>query len=118
MLRTFSVNQLKELTEEYYDALICCNSFEDRCITIPSQVSKDNFANCVVFTNKDNQEKSESNLDTIRRLFAEKSQIVELILSSPISVADRMEETIKYLEKTCELRKVFIDITTFTHETL
>lgn len=118
MLRTFYVNQLKELTEEYYDALICCNSFEDRCITIPSQVSKDNFANCVVFTNKDNQEKSESNLDTIRRLFAEKSQIVELILSSPISVADRMEETIKYLEKTCELRKVFIDITTFTHETL
>lgn len=118
MLRTFSINQLKELTEEYYDALICCNSFEDRCITIPSQVPKENFANFVMFTNKENREQSENNLDTIKRLFAEKSQIVELSFSSPISVADSMKEAIKSLEKTGELRKVFIDITTFTHETL
>lgn len=118
MLITFPVNQLNELTEEYYDALICFNSFEARCTTIPSQVSKDNFANCLIFTNRDTREQSENNLNIINQLFAGKSQIIELTVSSPISVADKMEETIKSLAKSCELKKVFIDITTFTHETL
>ena len=118
MLRMLSVNQLNNLTKEYYDALICFNSFEERCTTIPSQVSKDNFANCLIFTNRDTREQSENHLNIINKLFEGKSQIIELTVSSPISVADRMEETIKSLAKSCKLKKVFIDITTFTHETL
>lgn len=118
MLKTLFVNQLKELTEEFYDALICFNSFEDRCTIIPSQVPKNNFSNCLVFINKETRMQSENNLKIIEHAFAGKEKTIELLLSSPINVADKMEEAICALEQSCKLKKVFIDITTFTHEAL
>lgn len=118
MVRPISVDQLSKATKESYDALICFNSFEKRCITIPSSVSKDNFSNFLIFTNKETQEQSEKNLNAMTRLFDERCQIIELTVSSPIRVADKIEEAINDLAKSCGLKKVFIDITTFTHEIL
>lgn len=118
MLKTFPVSRLNELIKDHYDALICFNSFEDRCTTIPSHVTQSNFSNCLIFTNRDIREQSENNLNVINQLFEGKSQIIEVTLSSPINVADKMEETIKSLAESCQMKRVFIDITTFTHETL
>ena len=57
-------------------------------------------------------------MHVLSQIFTSKAEVVPLNLSSPIDVADKMIEWLAIINSGCKINRIFVDITTFTHETL
>lgn len=118
MFEVMNINKLCHSVTQEYDLFICFNSFEERCITIASHIPIDKFASALIFTNEIHLENEEENLQKLRKIFSEKGVIVQLDLSSPVDTADKIIEHLNKNNLALGKKRVFVDITTFTHETL
>lgn len=120
MFDTINIDEVSRFlaNKEKYDLFICFSSFEKRSISLASHVPIDKFQNFLIFSNSAHLENEKENLAELTRLFSSNPTVVELDLSDPIDVADNIIDTLNILNNRCKLRKVLVDITTFTHEVL
>lgn len=118
MLKKIEIDKLSDCIKDEYDLFLCFNSFEDRCTSIIANIPKERFKFFLVLTNKNNLGNGERNLQQIQRILEGKEKIAYLDIASPLSVADTIINKLNEIELNGELLKVFIDITTFTHEIL
>jgi hypothetical protein len=115
-----SIN-IKEVTENLdasYECLICSASFEEeRCMAIPSAIKIQILKKAIICIVENLSEKIPLMGEALKKLFGEKAVPVMLDTSNPIESAD---ELIKNVDKILpdESARLFVDITTFTHEYL
>ena len=95
--------------------LICCASFEARCLSIPKALSG-KVKNIIVYKNISvNISLTIDNCRAIQNYFSQ-AKILEVPFDAPNIVADSMAKVIEALANST--RNLLIDTTTFTHETL
>ena len=100
-----------------YDIFICCGSYENRCLTIPTIIEPENIAHALVVENKNLSSYVGINSQQLRDRFGCKSVDVATDSTNPLITADNMQRSIKehFTEKP---QRYLIDITTFRHESL
>lgn len=96
-------------------ALICCASFESRCLSIPRLIAS-KIKDAIIYKNISLEVPAAiANYDSMKALFS--SPILnEISFDQPNAVADSMAKTIEILAD--KSKNILIDATTFTHETL
>lgn len=96
-------------------ALICCASFESRCLSIPSSIAS-KIGDIIIFKNSSVDISAMiANYDSMKGLFS--SPIInEISFDQPEVIADSMAKTIEILADRNE--NLLVDVTTFTHEAL
>lgn len=95
--------------------LICCASFESRCLCIPKAVSG-RIEDVVIYRNSSvDIPLSIANRDNIKGYFSA-ATILDVPFDSPELVSDSMAKVVEKIAD--DKRNVLIDTTTFTHETL
>lgn len=92
MFEIMNISELYHSITQKYDLFICFNSFEKRCVSIASHLPIDKFAAALILTNKVHLENEEENLQKLSSLFSEKGTVVQLDLSSPVDIADKIIE--------------------------
>lgn len=99
------------------DVFICSASYEDRCKSIPNQLTPDYFQQVLICENEDLKDVIAPNSNYLRQRFGNKAVSVYLETANPLKSADNFK---KALLQTLEYKaeKYLIDITTFTHESL
>lgn len=118
MFETMSISRLDDFITCEFDLFICFNSFEKRCTSIASHIPTDKFRAFLVLTNQLHLENEDNNLQELTNLFADKASVLRVDLSAPIVVADKIIDRLNYINERTPLNRIFVDITTFTHETL
>ncbi|MGF6180385.1 hypothetical protein ABIB42_001388 [Massilia sp. UYP32] len=91
-------------------------SFESRCKSLFFALNK-NIRKRLFFINKDASSASNRNLEEMISVDVENSQTISLDLDHPTSNADTFQSVQSLIEE-APSGKIFIDITTFTHEQL
>lgn len=95
--------------------LICCASFEDRCLCVPKAVAG-KISDVVIYRNSSIEIlQSIANRDIIKNYFPA-AQLCDVPFESPEIVSDSMAKTVERLS--ISRKNIVIDTTTFTHETL
>lgn len=118
MFEVMNISKLCRSVTQKYDLFICFNSFEERCTSIASHIPIDKFAAALILTNEMHLENEEENLQKLTSIFSEKGTVVHLDLSSPLDIADKIIAQLNENNLALGKKRVFVDITTFTHETL
>ena len=118
MFKEIDISNLSNFFTEKYDLFICFNSFEERCFSIASHIPKDKFSKALILTNEIQFENAAKNLQKLTEIFENKATVAYLDLSLPVDVADSIIEHLNKINSIHKISSVFIDITTFTHESL
>lgn len=119
MFEIINLENLRTEFNEKFDLFICFNSFEERCTSIASYIPVDLFGTFLILSNEVLLENEEENLHKLANLLPDDRTIIEkLNLSLPVNVADIIIDRLVNISESHQIKRVFIDITTFTHETL
>ena len=111
---------LEFVSDEIADSVrvfICSSSYEERCLSIPFQVSQAAIQHAVVLENTDIDEVA-GNAKRLRNHFGDRVIPASVDTSDPIASVDQMHATLSRVLSEDTLDKVAVDITTFTHEQL
>jgi hypothetical protein len=99
-----------------FDYFICSSSFEERCLSFASVVSKELIDNALICHFENNYEISEERLGQLQELFHDKNPVVEVLKKhQPIYNFDAFWKRFASFKKNSV---VAVDITTFTRENL
>ena len=115
--------QLTELQSQVtvpIDFFICCASYEDRCLSIANAIALTSINKAIIAVHKDILEtegKIGENFNHLKERFQPNFKSVEVYTSNPLSTANNIVSTLDSLGAS-NSHHYFIDITTFTHETL
>ena len=96
---------------------VCSSSYEDRCLSIPLQVSPDAIGHAVIVENIDIKE-VRYNAERLTQHFGEDSKLIEANTGDPIESVKAMHAGLHPVIGKQEADRVAVDITTFTHEQL
>lgn len=99
------------------DLLICCGSFEDRCLSVPKAIGSEGVTKVIVGQHVNLHRHVARNTAILMQLFGDKAIPLALDSGSPVKSADGIADALA----DCRLRSpsnVLIDTTTFTHESL
>lgn len=98
----------------HYDMLICCASFEDRCLAVASSVNLSMVDKALVCRYSGYSELSESNFNKLHKVLSDKVKDIAIDKDAPLLIYDTLfDEISRYHPKS-----VIIDISTFTRETI
>lgn len=118
MLTAIPLNELQNSIIADYDLFICFNSFETRSATLSLNCDISRFKQFYIFTSETLREEAKSNLEILKSIIpTEKRDIISIPIDNPVGSADKIKSAL-YRIRDKSTPKVFIDITTFTHETL
>lgn len=117
-MRVVNLNNLSSAFDEPYDLFVCFCSFEQRCTSIATHIPTDDFDKALIFVNEIKLDNTNQHLQELSEIFSRKKEVVPLNLSSPVEVADKMIESLSAINSSHPINRIFVDITTFTHETL
>lgn len=108
---------LKMDLHNYY--LLCCASFESRCLSIPLAISKYPLKKCVIYKTNNKLGDSELNLDKLLFAFkCENTDTVRISTEDPIQTAIAFYESLTALCENDNRVDLLCDITTFSRESL
>ena len=98
---------------------ICSASFEERCLSVPDAVAQLGVPGCTVLVsfNEDYEEEAQVNLRKLKQIFPN-ALTCRLRTDDPILTMDHLSEGIGEAWKSRPSGTVFVDITTFTRESL
>ena len=119
MINKIKINRVEEILSNEIDLFICSSSFEKRCQVIPLALSKFNVKKSYVFYNDDFSKKIKKNAKKLVKILGMNNTI-----RIPISLDDSSRTYIKIYKELNEtlkdesIKKIVVDITTFTHEAL
>ncbi|MCQ2068372.1 MAG: hypothetical protein MJY68_04635 [Bacteroidaceae bacterium] len=99
---------------EHYDMMICCSSFEQRCLALTSNIRQDNVDEVLVCQYNNPAELSQDNCDKLCALWGSKCEVLSLDKDAPLSIYDAIYEKIKENNP----GTILFDISTFTRETI
>ncbi len=101
-------------SDRHYDMLICCASFEDRCLAVASSVNLSTIDTALVCRYSGYSELSESNLIKLQEVLSDKVIDITLDKDAPLSIYDTLYDAILRHHP----KSVIIDISTFNRETI
>ncbi len=96
----------------YYDVFICSTSFEDRCLSIPSNLNRDRFNKVIVCHFKDNYPEANANLQKLQEMLGDRFSVLYLEKDSPLSNYDIIYDELA----STHFESALLDISTFTRE--
>lgn len=111
------LSKINEVLGESPEVFICNASFEDRCLSIAQAIDTSNLRNAIILWNEDYIKEITENLDTLEKIFSDKTNKIKLRTDKQLESADKLREEVIPIIKNCE-RLCVIDVTTFTHEHL
>lgn len=112
-----SHSELPTFIGEQRTTLICCVSFEDRCLKLPFALSDSSVTSVVVFYNSD-VPKGGENLLEMEAVFGDRCSIRKLSVGSAIDTADTFLDALDELLPQSDGSDIIVDFSTFTHEHL
>jgi hypothetical protein len=99
------------------DLFICSSSFEERCLVVPS-VFKSYQHFSLIFYSENEYQKIIDNSLGLEKLFWGRSKRVSLNTDMPFQNGVKINLCIDEVLNTRSYKRIFVDTTTFTHETL
>lgn len=99
------------------DVFICCASYEERCLSIASNLPQNSVGTAFVLENMDLARYIDTNTKRLCDLFDKKPVHVPISSISPLEIADGVSGALRKRVRSAS-EHYFIDITTFTHEGL
>lgn len=116
MIKQRETKTLKEFQGCYrhYDMLICCASFEKRCLTVVSSMNLRMIDSALVCRYSGYSELSETNNNMLHEILTNKAKDVSLDKDNPLTIYDTLYDVV--LES--RPKSIMLDITTFTRETI
>lgn len=118
MLHSELANVRSQVGSDPIDVFICCASFEERSISIAHNLAEADIARVAVFFNRDYLPVVKSNLEKLKEAFHNCSRTFELDTGDPLFTADRIVEAFIWLFAKGEPRRIVVDITSFTRESM
>jgi len=109
---------IQGVLKEPYDLFICSSSFENRCLSIPNNISTDKIRRALILSNMDLLEHIETNKIKLEDRFREKGRVVEADTSNPLLAADNLRISLDQAIKDGVADSILLDVTSFTHESL
>ena len=106
------------LGPEPIDVFICCASFEERSQSIAASLSVSKVRHAVIFVNRDYLSVAKGNLACLERIFDGRHGTYELDTDNPLFTADRVVEGLACLSPERGVRRVIVDVTSFTRESM
>jgi hypothetical protein len=97
--------------------LLCCSSFEERYIVIPSLFAKRGLKDIIIFKNGKLHSNIEKNALIINGCYDNNASIISTKIDEPLLTTSKIKAVISSLVENNN-KKLIIDITTFTHEML
>lgn len=117
-IKKYNLSQVDTDPFKPVDVFICSSSFEDRCLTIPYKYDPPLIKKALIVENK-NIKQVKKNAERLRKHFEGKYNDILISTIDPLVAADNMKEILVetvFHDDNC--RKVAVDISTFTHESL
>ena len=99
------------------DIFICCASFENRCRSVADIIQPELIKHALIAENKNLSHYVGENANYLRNRFESCAEDVPIDSTNPLLTADNLDSALKSISTDCQLR-YFVDITTFTHESL
>jgi len=99
-----------------YDLFICSSSFEDRCLSIVSNIDVTTIKRACIVSNMDLLEYIGKNREAIEGILGEKAHHVKISTSDPLLTEDHLQTAIADVADSAD--RILLDVTTFTHESL
>ncbi len=112
------LTKIQEAIKDKIDIFICSASFEDRCLSIPTEAAKLQIPHHIVFFITDLDSKINVNADRLYSLLGTTTKKYPLLINHP---AEALTAMITALDETLiaeRQQNILLDITTFTHEGL
>jgi hypothetical protein len=116
--RRIPLNRIGNSLADTYDLFICASSYEDRCLSIVSQINVARVSRALIVSNMDLLEHIRNNKETIENQFGNKGQSVEVSTLDPLLTADSISSSITKVIEQFPIKRILLDVTTFTHESL
>jgi hypothetical protein len=116
-MKDIAHTELVEHIDENRTTLICCVSFEDRCLKLPFALIDSSISKVIVFYNSDVPKGSE-NLRQIKDAFGSRCVVMPISVSSAIETADIFLDALVGQIEAADGSKMVVDFSTFTHEHL
>ena len=117
-MEQYNLRDINKHLGKTFDLIICCCSFEERCLSILQNIDLCKIRRGLVFYNKDCIEYLEGNKRVLEHILGEKGTFKELLHSDPLFSADQMNSTLCEIAAQQKIDSILLDITTFTHESL
>lgn len=116
MIKNNCVTTLNEFSSnfEHYDMLLCCSSFEERCLALASSIRLDSIDTALVCRYDEPALLSMKNHEILMGLLNNKATEVSFDKDAPLSIYDTLHDAIKERNP----KSVLFDISTFTRETI
>lgn len=112
-----NLSEINQLLGEAPETFICPVSYEERSLSIARAIEKSNLSKSLLLWNSDYLASVKENVSTLKGIFGNVSEEIELRTDNPLLTADNLRERVlPIIEKTTGL--CLIDITSFTHEHL
>lgn len=106
-------DQIASEIKDNYDMFLCCTSFEERCLTIPTELKCNYIKEIAILHNEDFDDYSYANTCKLLEMYEEKAKLIEISTRKPILTFDSIRSIIMGKRSS-----ILVDITTFTHESL
>ena len=116
MIKIREIIKLRDLSAsiKHYDLVICCSSFEKRCLALASNINLDKVNKVLICRYEEPAQLSKDNCGELCRLIGNKGDVISLDKDAPLNIYDTLYEKI-LLESP---NNILFDISTFTRETL
>lgn len=116
MIKNKCITTLNEFSSnvEHYDMLICCSSFEERCLALTSSIRLDTIDSALVCRYVEPAQLSLKNHEKLMGLLKNKAKEVSFDKDAPLSIYDTLHDAIKERDP----KSILFDISTFTRETI
>ncbi len=113
-----NLTDIKQQMNATFDLFICSSSFEGRCLSIANNINVDKIKRALILSNIEPLDYVKDNQAKLVSLFGEKGQIIKTSILNPLLTADNFQKSITTAINNGLSRSIFLDITTFTHESL
>ncbi|MCM1304216.1 MAG: hypothetical protein NC305_14245 [Lachnospiraceae bacterium] len=117
-MEQYNLTEINQHLGKSFDLIICCCSFEKRCLSFLQNIDLCKIKKGLVFYNKDCIEHLEDNKRVLEHILGKKGIFKELLHSDPLFSADQMNSALNEIAAQQKIDSILLDITTFTHESL
>ena len=118
MLHAELANIGPQLASAPIDMFVCSASFEERSLSVAYNLTGLDIANATIFVNRDFLTVAQPNLEKLQKVFADFGRTYELDSGDPLFTADRIVEALSGPLAQEGLRRVVVDVTAFTRESM
>lgn len=116
-VQRIALSSLGQIVGQPIDVFVCCGSFENRSLSVPSAIEPASVRKAIVGEHVNLHRHVAANTAKLMQRFEGKSLALGLNSASPIESADNIADALG----TCRSdspQRVVVDVTTFTHESL